>query len=168
VRFGRRLFFVSAIGAAAFGAACSSDTGSTEPTTFVLQGLLPGATNDSNPVTTLPANPAPGSFQGTVMGHALVPFGADTLSMFPTIAGVRLTAYLRTEPRGGDAIGIGPAAVSVVTDQNGQFHFPTLAGAEYIVTVEPPEGSPYQGVWVTAVPHDNSAQYPWTVVLPQK
>ena len=133
-----------------------------------LAGLAPGATNDNNPVTTLPATGTPGSFTGTVVGHIVLYNLRDTISLLPHIAGARLTAYMHTSPTATDTIGIGLAVASVVTDVDGHFQFPTIPGALYIVTVTPPPHSPYQGVWVAAIAHSRSGDFPWSVELPVK
>ena len=148
--------------------ACGGDAGSTTPVVSPLAGLAAGATNDSNPVTSPPAQPTPGSFHGTVMGHSPFPPGTDTLSQLPRIAGARLTAYSHVAPTAGDTLGVGPEVASVVTDANGTFQFPTLPGALYLVTITPPSGSKYQGVWVAAYAHAHSNDYAWWVVLPLK
>jgi len=162
------LLFVCAIGALSLGVACAGDTATTMPTGSVLNGLVAGTTNDSSPVTTPPPIPTPGWFRGTVTGHVVFYNFTDTLSMLPRVAGARLTAYTHVPPTADDTLGIGPEATSVVTDNDGHFQFPMLAGATYVVTVEPPPGSPYRGVWVTAIAHSHSADYPWFVVLPTK
>lgn len=140
----------------------------TGPGASALAGLAPGTTNDSNPVTSPPPNPTPGSFHGTVMGHLVLYNLRDTISMRPRIAGARLIAYAHVRPTATDTLGIGLAVASVVSDANGGFQFPTLPGALYIVTVTPPPISPYQGVWVAAVAHSHSSDYPWSVELPAK
>jgi hypothetical protein len=136
--------------------------------TSPLAGLAAGATNDSSPVTTPPQTPTPGSFHGTVLGHTTLPAGTDTLNTLPRIVGARLVAYSHVQPTTSDTLGVGPEVASVTTDANGQFQFPTLAGALYIVTITPPSGSKYQGVWVAAIAHTHSGDYPWWVVLPLK
>jgi len=156
------------IGSVGIAVACGSDSGGTGPTSSPLTGLVSGVTNDSSPVTTPPPQPTPGSFHGTVMGHSAFPPGTDTLSTLPRIAGARLTAYAHVQASAGDTLGVGPEVASVTTDANGQFQFPTLAGALYIVTITPPAGSKYQGIWVAAIAHAHSADYPWWVVLPLK
>lgn len=149
--------------------ACGSDNSATGPkTTTPLTGLVAGATNDSNPVTSPPANPTPGSFHGTVMGHSPFPAGTDTLSSLPRMVGARLTAYAHSQPTATDTLGVGAQVASVTTDANGQFHFPALPGGLYLVTITPPAGTQYQGVWVAAVAHAHSDDYPWWVVLPLK
>jgi hypothetical protein len=56
----------------------------------------------------------------------------------------------------------------VLTDANGHFQLPTLAGGDYVVAFSPPEGSNYRGVWATATVSNHSADYPWWVVLSLK
>lgn len=164
----RQLTIALIAGSVALAVACTSDSAGTGPTPSPLAGLVAGATNDSSPVTTPPPNPTPGSFHGTIMGHSQFPPGTDTLSTLPRIAGARLVAYSHVQPSAGDTLGVGQEVASVTTDANGQFQFPTLPGALYVVTIAPPAGSKYQGIWVAAVAHAHSADYPWWVVLPLK
>jgi len=160
---------VGMIGVVGIAAACATtDSVGPGPNPSPLAGLVAGATNDSNPVTSPPPQPTPGSFHGTVMGHSTLPPGTDTLSQLPRIAGARLTAYSHVPPTDSDTLGVGSEVASVTTDANGQFQFPTLPGALYIVTIAPPAGSKYQGVWVAAIAHAHSADYAWWVVLPLK
>lgn len=163
-----RLAIACAVAALGITVACGSDTSGTGPQAGPLTGLSAGATNDSSPVTTPPANPTPGSFHGTVMGHSPFPPGTDTLSTLPRLVGARLTAYAHSQPTASDTLGVGDQVASVTTDANGQFHFPTLPGGLYIVTITPPAGAQYQGVWVVAIAHAHSDDYPWWVVLPLK
>ncbi len=162
----KRWTIACAVGMVGLAVACGSDTVGTGPISSPLAGLVPGATNDSNPVTTPPPTPSPGSFHGTILGHATLPAGSDTLSTLPRIVGARLTAYTHVQSTASDTLGVGVEVASVTTDANGQFQFPSLPGALYIVTVAPPAGSKYQGIWVAAVAHSHSADYPWWVVLP--
>ena len=148
--------------------ACGGDSSSTGPVATPLAGLVPGATNDSSPVTTPPPNPAPGSFHGTVMGHSSFPPGTDTLSTLPRVVGARVTAYTHGQPTATDTLGVGQQVASVTTDANGRFQLPTLPGGLYIVTIAPPAGSAYQGVYVAAMAYEHSADYAWWVVLPLK
>jgi hypothetical protein len=60
---------------------------------------------------------------------------------------------------GSDAAGTGPNPSPLAG---------LAAGALYIVTITPPSGSKYQGVWVAAIAHSHSGDYPWWVVLPLK
>jgi hypothetical protein len=144
------------------------DTAATGPLTTPLAGLVPGATNDSSPVTNPPPDPTPGSFHGTIMGHSVFPPGTDTLSTLPRIVGARVTVFAHGQPTTSDTLGVGAQVASVTTDANGQFQIPTLPGGLYIVTIAPPAGSKYQGIYVAAIAHAHSADYPWWVVLPLK
>lgn len=164
----RRWVAACAIAFVGITVACGGDAPATGPLTTPLAGLVPGASNDSSPVTNPPPDPTPGSFHGTVMGHSPFPPGTDTLSQLPRIAGARVTAYAHGQPSAGDTLGVGPQVASVTTDANGQFQIPTLPGGLYIVTIVPQAGSQYQGVYVAAIAHAHSADYPWWVVLPLK
>jgi hypothetical protein len=102
------------------------------------------------------------------MGHSPFPPGTDTLSTLPRIVGARVTAYTHGQPTATDTLGVGQQVASVTTDANGRFQLPTLPGGLYIVTIAPPAGSAYQGVYVAAMAYEHSADYPWWVVLPLK
>ena len=43
-----------------------------------------------------------------------------------------------------------------------------MPGGNYVVTINPPAGSIYGGVWVTATVHGTSHEFPWWVVLWKK
>ena len=62
---------------------------------------------------------------------------------------------------------LGPAIATMVTDADGDFETPVLTGGAYVVTFTPAESSGYNGVWVSAVAHSGSHEYPWWIVLPQ-
>lgn len=166
----RTTLLVASLAAGTVIAACSDSTTTPAVTPQVspLAGLVKGATNDSN--ASPPANqPAtPGSFHGTVMGHADFPPGTDTLQALPRIVGATLVAYNQVAPTPSNTSGVGSMVASVTTDANGQFQFPGLPGGSYVVTITPPAGSKYQGVWVTPIASAHSSDYPWWVVLPLK
>jgi hypothetical protein len=156
------------VGTVAVAAACVDSQVLVQPLASPLAGLAPGVTNDSNPIVSPPLDASPGSFRGVVTGHVVLDNVTDTISLTPTIAGAHLTAYLQIAPSPSDTLGIGPAMATVMTDANGQFQFPMLDGGLYFVTVTPPSGSPYQGVWVIAVAQSHSEDYPWRVELSSK
>lgn len=147
-------------------AACADGSSPTGPDLSPLTGLVRGSTNDSSPVTQ-PPDTSSGTFHGTVLGHVDGATGNDTLATLPRIAGVRLTAYTHGQPSSGDTLGVGREVASVVTDANGHFAFPTLAGGLYIVTIVPPDNIGYQGVYVAAMAYSRSGDYPWWIVLPK-
>ena len=149
-------------------AACSDDS-PTDPASSPLSGLARENTRDS--VGTPPPPPptgtlSPGTVRGTVLGPSAPGAGNDSLETAPRVAGVAVTAYpvesMGVEPE------LGPAAASAVTDANGRFQLPELAGGEYVVTFNPPANSEYGGVWVTTVIHAGSSEHPWWVVLWKK
>jgi hypothetical protein len=161
-----RFWRCAAIALVTFTSACadSGPTSSSSP----LAGLTRGATGDSSSTPPDTAASSPGYFHGTVLGHEQFTSGTDTLNALPRVANARVTAYSHASPTSGDTLGVGPEVASVLTGANGQFQLPTLPGGLYIVTINPPSGSKYQGVWVTAIAHSHSGDYSWWVVLPIK
>lgn len=110
-------------------------------------------------------DPTTGHFVGTVLGPSAPGSGNDSLATAPRVVGARLTAYPIITS--GVASGtLGAAAAEIWTGADGRFTLPPLAGGPYVVTVTPPAGSPYQGVFVTATAHATSHEHPWWVVLP--
>jgi hypothetical protein len=148
---------------ASFGVACSDNgPGDDSP----LEGLSVRTASDSAGATVPPApsEPSPGTFRGTVLGAAEPGSGNDSLTTMPRIVGARVSAYpvvdnSVTPPR------VGVLAATLLTDANGRFELPQLPGGLYVVTVEPPAGSAFGGVWVSATAHSLSAEHPWWVVL---
>ena len=156
--------------AAGMGAACSDDE-PTGPSTSPLDGLAQTEERDSTGATPPPPGQGaplePGVFRGKVLGQSEPNPGNDSLQTAPRVAGVRVTAYPYLGLNNG-APDLGPEAASVVTGSDGVFELPELPGGEYAVTFEPPANSSYQGVWVHAISHSGSNEYPWWVVLPKK
>jgi hypothetical protein len=152
---------------AAMTAGCADKP--TQPEASPLAGLSAGVVQDSGGTEPPgpPAAPTPGHFRGTILGHEPAAPGTDTLALFPRLANVRVTAYPVLQSNGSQPQ-LGPEAASVVTDSEGVFQLPTLAGGEYAVTIIPPQGSVYAGIWVTSIAHAQSADYPWWVVLSRK
>lgn len=152
---------------AAFAMACT-DTGPTIDKS-PLAGLTRVQSNDTGTTAPPPGPTTPGSFHGIVFGQATFPPGTDTLANAPRLANVRVTAYPRVESR-TDTLGVGPAAASVLTDANGAFQMPDLAGGEYIVTFNPqaPDDTKYNGAWSIATIYDRSDEYPWWIMLMKK
>ena len=110
-----------------------------------------------------------GYFHGTVMGQWQGTQGgtlADSMAAMPKLANIRVDVYPRLSAR--NPLAVGPLAASVLTDANGYFQIPTLAGGDYVVTFVPPAGSLYQGVWVTATANTHSSDWSWWVVLSKK
>jgi hypothetical protein len=143
-------------------AACTDAPTNAEPSP--LAGLSPATVFDSVGNTPPPpvGTAGPGTFHGTVLGPSLVGAGGDTLATAPRVAGARVAAI---PVLGGTAPPFGPEEGAVITDANGRFQLPLLAGGEYIVTVTPRAGSIYGGVWSAATAHATSNDHPWWVVL---
>ena len=152
---------------AGFAIACS-DTGPRVDTS-PLAGLTRVQSNDSGTTAPPPGPATPGSFHGVVLGQAANIPGSDTLANAPRLANVRVTAYPRVQSR-TDTLGVGPAAASVLTDQNGAFQVPELPGGEYVVTFNPqsPDDLKYTGAWSIATIHSRSNDYPWWIMLMKK
>ena len=147
--------------------ACGSDN-PTASDDSPLAGLTKTEGRDSTG-TSVPNPPTPGTpgyFRGTVLGPSVPGAGNDSLATAPRISGVVVTAY----PRLSDGVPpeVGAAAATVTTGSDGKFQLPTLSAGEYVVTFNPPSGSIYTGVWVTATAYAGSSEWPWWVVLPKK
>jgi hypothetical protein len=140
---------------AAFVVACTDTAG---PNASPLDGLTQYASTDSAGTTPPPpvGTPAPGYFQGNVVGPSAPGAGNDSLSTAPRVAGVTVTAYAELD---GDPV------ASVVTGADGRFALPTMPGGHYVVTFTPPPGSLYGGVWASAPIHGTSHTHLWWVVL---
>ncbi|HEX9691703.1 MAG TPA: hypothetical protein VGA22_06365 [Gemmatimonadales bacterium] len=154
-----------ALSAAALAVASLVAAGCADPPTAgnedVLAGLEAVSTNDSGPTQPIDG---PGSFRGGVMGYDP---GPDTLDTTVRLPNVQVTVYTRVDSE-GDAVGVGPEVVSVLTDENGEFQTPELPGGEYVVTFMPPADSRYSGGWTIGVAHPESNQHPWWIMLPAK
>lgn len=166
-RFARPALFLLFAAAAGLPVACSDSTSGDDNSP--LAGLAPRTANDSvgNPPPPPPANPAPGSFHGTVLGPSEPGAGNDSLATAPRIANVVVAAYPVTGGSVADPT-LGPAEASVTTGTDGKFQLPTLSGGEYVVTFTPPANSIYGGVWVTQVTSATSNEHPWWVILWKK
>lgn len=140
---------------AAVSTACTDSAG---PNASPLDGLVQYGSTDSTGTPPPPpvGTPAPGFFQGTVVGPSTPGAGNDSLATAPRIAGVTVAAYTQLD--------IAPVA-SVVTSADGRFVLPTMPGGHYVVTFTPPPGSPYGGVWASAPVHATSSNHHWWVVL---
>jgi hypothetical protein len=163
-----------------FAIACADGATSLDKTP--LEGLLRAEATDSAgsspprndtaqvepgpPCDSCNAAAGPGYFRGVVRGSEIVS-GPDTLAGSVRIENVRVSAYPIVQPSPGEPR-TGPVAASVITNSKGEFQLPTLSSGEYVVTFVPPEGSKYQGVWVTAWANKHSGDYPWWVTLPMK
>lgn len=143
------------------------DEGLTDANRSPIAGLAQAAGTDSLGNTPPPATDLEdGYFHGRVLGESPPGVGDDSLETAPRLAGVRVTAYPRTDANDADPA-LGPAAATVTTDINGDFELPVLEGGAYVVTFTPSTSSEYSGVWVTAVAHSASHEHPWWVVLPR-
>lgn len=144
------------------------DNGSVDPVVSPLAGLASFAAADSagNPPPPPPTTAAtPGYFRGTVIGPSASGAGNDSLQTAPRVVGATVRAY----PVLGGSAGqwqLGDVLGTATTDANGQFTLAQLPGGNYVVTITPPAGSPYRGVYATAEAHGQSHVYPWWVVLP--
>lgn len=155
-----RIFVVALVATAAIG--CDKENPQ-EPTESPIAGLGRVAEND----TTGSPTSGPGHFRGTVLGPAIPNSGPDSVTTAPRIAGVRVTAYVRTDDGSGD-VTVGTAVATSLTDSNGEFALQELPAGPYVVTFTVPASSAYRGVWATSYIHPGSASYPWWVVLPHK
>jgi hypothetical protein len=158
-----RFWAVALIG---LSVACGEESTGT-PAPSLLAGLSQSTARDSAG-TTIPnaGTEGPGSVRGTVMGPSNGS-GGDTLSTSPRVVGARIAAFAVT---GGTQANptLGPEVTSATTGADGKFTTATIPGGEYVFTVTPPAGSPYQGVWVTTRINTGSNTYPWWIVLPKK
>jgi hypothetical protein len=154
---------------AALAIACSDSTGPGDEGGNPLLALSKTAAADSggNVVPQPASSTTPGIFRGTVMGQSAPGAGNDSLNTAPRVAGAVITAYPTTQP-GSPNPTLQPAAATVTTGADGKFTLPSLPGGAYVVTITPPSGSIYAGVWVTATAHSGSGEFPWWVVLPKK
>lgn len=167
-RFPLRVRVLSLLAAVTIVAACSDST--TEPDPSPLAGLLARASADSagNAAPPPPTGaPTDGHFRGTVLGPSEPGAGNDSLATAPRVSGAVVTAFPILSGSGATAQ-LGDAAATTTTDANGRFTLPTLAGGEYVVTINPPAASIYGGVWVTATAHSGSDEHPWWIVLWKK
>ena len=155
-----RAAIVATIVAAAV--ACGSD-GGTGPEPDLLAGLSRVEQDDS--IATAPSGEAvaPGHFHGTVYGY--VP-GGDTLATRSPLPGVRFTAYRAVAGSNGSRAP-GDAVATTLSGADGGWSLGTLAGGEYVVTIVPPEGSGYRGVWALATAWARSGDHPWVTMLPK-
>lgn len=161
-----RLIALAFGGALVLLTACESN-GPTDASRSPLAGLARTTGMDSTGNAPPPATDLQdGYFRGRVLGASAPGAGDDSLETAPRLAGVTVHVYPRVN---GDESNpeLGPAIATMVTDANGDFETPVLTGGAYVVTFTPPESSEYSGVWVSAVAHSGSHEYPWWVVLPK-
>lgn len=129
-------------------------------------GLTAASVADSlgNTPPTAPASATPGYFRGTVLGPSAPGAGNDSLETAPRVVGARIAAFpvVGGSPASPE---LGAEAAVATTDATGRFTLPTLSAGLYVVTITPPDGSPYGGVWVTATAHATSYEHPWWIVL---
>lgn len=150
----------------AVGSACSSGDPA-GPDTSPLAGLSKATANDTSNSTHQPTGEGPGYIRGTVLGQSPPGAGNDSLNTAPRVAGVVVTIYARKAGT-GTAVETGDVKGTVTTGADGLFTLPTLPSGEYVVTFVPPRNSIYYGVWVHGELHENSAMYPWWIVLQKK
>ena len=138
------IFVVAAVGA------CGSDP--TSPRTDPLLGMEAGEGVDLSDRLTPPAGSSTTfAFHGYVIGQPAVgatPAPQDSLASWPRVASATVRVYrlagvdAQLHPIAGEELG------SATSDANGYFQFTTsLADAEYVVAVTPPQGSPYRGFY---------------------
>lgn len=161
-----------ALGILAFAAACSGRDNLIQPPVLSpLAGLNESTARDSAGTTPPPpvGTTTPGDVTGTVLGPSEPGAGNDSLATAPRVAGAEITVYpvidsnLPVYPPQ-----VGPPIATTITGADGKFSLPGLPGGPVAVTVEPPSGSPYAGMWISTVIHSGSGEYPWWVVLPRK
>ncbi len=164
--FRRVSLAASLVLSAVLAAACGGGGDALIPPFSPTAGLNNFAGTDSagNPLPPVPPGESNGYFTGTVLGPSAPGAGNDSLATAPRVVGARITAYPALSPAGA-AGPLGPAVVEMFTDAQGRFTLPPLQGGLYVVTITPPTGSPYGGVWVTAHAHSGSHLHPWWVVL---
>lgn len=150
----------------AVGSACASGDPA-GPDTSPLAGLSKATANDTSNSTHQPTGEGPGYIRGTVLGQSPPGAGNDSLNTAPRVAGVVVTIYTRKAGT-GTAVETGDVKGTVTTGADGLFTLPTLPSGEYVVTFVLPRNSIYYGVWVHGELHENSAMYPWWIVLQKK
>jgi hypothetical protein len=150
------------LGLAVFAAiitACS-DGAPVETGSDLLRGLAATTRNDSSPQPDSVTTPTPGYFRGYLYGYEA---GADSMSAAVPLSGARVTAYERAEAAG--AVVPGRQVAEVISNAEGFFQLPTLAGGDYVVTFVPATASPYRGGWTIGHASEQSGEYPWTIML---
>ena len=155
-------FVLAAIALLAATSSCS-DTDPGAPDGDPLAGLAAATRGDTAAAPPPEAPPSPGYFRGTVYGYEP---GPDTLASAVRLDDVRVTAYVRAETSEG--VVAGRQVATVLTNTEGFFQLPTLAGGEYVVTFVPPAASPYRGGWTTAGAWQQSGDNPWYIMLPRR
>lgn len=163
VRGGGRALTISAFAVALTLGACKEST--VEPTENPLAGLNGATATDSSGNAPPPAPaPGPGSFRGTVIGPSAPGAGNDSLNTAPRVSGAIVAAYPVASMNGATPV---PGALQAAdtTGADGLFQLPEMPAGSYVVTITPPTGSIYGGVWVTAQAHPTSNTFPWWVVL---
>ncbi|HET8770149.1 MAG TPA: hypothetical protein VFM71_04120 [Gemmatimonadaceae bacterium] len=161
-----RLLALGCAGALVLLTACTTD-GPTDPSRSPLAGLARTTGMDSTGNVPPPATDLQdGYFRGRVLGASASGAGDDSLETAPRLAQVTVRVYPRVNGDESDPE-LGPAIATMVTDAEGDFETPVLSGGAYVVTFTPPESSGYRGVWVSAVAHSGSHEFPWWVVLPK-
>lgn len=145
--------------------ACSNDpAGPSIPDP--LAGLIQASAHDSTGAA-IPPGPATGTGQvsGTVLGPSEPGAGNDSLRTAPRVFGAVVTVY----PVTSDApLVLGDAVGTTITGVDGRFTLPVLPSGQYVVTIEPPSGSPYYGQWIHGMIHAGSGEHPWWIVLAKR
>lgn len=148
---------------AVLAVACGSDE-PILPDDSPLAGLLERDPLDSVGTPPPAGNPTPGTITGTVLGESEPGAGNDSLETAPRINGAVLVVYPVIGGTEADPDLDDPVA-TVTTGADGTFTFPELPAGVYVVTVTPPVGSGYTGVWIRGQIDSASGDHPWWVVL---
>lgn len=161
-----RLLALAFGGALVLLTACESD-GPTDASRSPLAGLARTTGMDSTGNVPPPATDLQdGYFRGRVLGASEPGSGDDSLETAPRLADVLVSVYPRVNGSESEPE-LGPAVATMLTDDNGDFESPLLTGGAYVVTFTPSASSGYTGVWVSAIAHSGSHEYPWWVILPK-
>lgn len=151
------------LGGAIILAACS-DSDPIKPPTSPLIGLVKQMPIDSAGNAPPAGSNGPGIVRGTVLGPSAPGAGNDSLETAPRVSGAAITVYPVLSMNGAEPQ-LGDAIASTQTGGDGKFTLPSLEAGDYVVTILPPAGSGYTGVWLIGKIHGGSGDHPWWVVL---
>jgi len=151
------------LGGAIILAACG-DSDPIKPPTSPLIGLVKQLPTDSAGNQPPAGTGGSGVVSGTVLGPSAPGAGNDSLETAPRVSGAVITAYPVVAMNGAEPQ-LGDPIASTQSGGDGKFTLPSLEAGDYVVTVLPPAGSGYSGVWLIGKIHSGSGDYPWWVVL---